>query len=72
MIDEPFDLDSRDPVVSLRAPCWGCRHYLRTGPNRRCEAFEGRIPEEIWNGSNPHTAPVEGDHGLTFEPREGR
>lgn len=33
-----------------------------------CKAFPKGIPEEIAFGDNPHTKPVEGDHGIQFEP----
>ena len=33
-----------------------------------CKAFPKGIPDEIWEGKNKHTDPVEGDHGILFEP----
>lgn len=53
--------------------CVNCRHYrgLLT-----CEAFpdpsrdggEGRIPQDILDGTHDHREPYEGDEGIRFEP----
>jgi len=32
-----------------------------------CDAFPDGIPNEIAYGDNPHTGPVEGDNGITYE-----
>lgn len=64
-IDPDADIPVYSPVCSL------CRHLDESG-ERRCAAFPdlGSIPLEIWQGKNPHTAPVEGDNGIQFEPFE--
>jgi hypothetical protein len=64
--------------------CVGCRHFAfervvvadapaeSSEPEVRfvCAAFPaGRgIPDAIVNGENDHREPVEGDHGIRFEP----
>jgi hypothetical protein len=52
--------------------CLNCRHYnwdRSTGDSRVCDAF-ANIPQEIWDGKNPHTSSYSGDNGILFEPRE--
>ncbi len=64
----------KEPTCSER----GCKHFLglkrHDGPETEdvviCEAFPEGIPEEIAYGSNPHTSPFPGDHGIRFEPEE--
>ena len=61
-----MDLD--DEITSrgyFSETCSGCNHFkgLYT-----CDAFKDNIPDEIWNGKNPHTDPFEGDNGILFEP----
>lgn len=64
-----LDKDSDIPVYS--PVCARCKHWRpSTGENgRTCAAFPAAdsIPLVIWRGENPHTAPVEGDHGIRFE-----
>ncbi len=53
----------------------GCRHYqgIRNPSGAYgdlvpcCVAFPDGIPAQISNGLNPHTEPVDGDHGVQFE-----
>ena len=55
------------PVARENAvACNTCIHYNKDG--RTCKAFPDLIPFEIRNGSNPHTAPMEGDNGIMYEP----
>ena len=53
--------------------CIYCKHYLGTAnrdPPPTCEAFNpGPIPEEILAMASKHLHPIEGDHGLQFEPK---
>lgn len=49
------------------SPCSTCVHS-HTPMQQTCEAFPAGIPDEIWSGQNPHTAPHEGDHGIVYEP----
>jgi len=50
-------------------PCTSCQHFtdgsFADGPPR-CAAFPGGIPADILNGSNDHTSPVPGDHGILY------
>jgi hypothetical protein len=63
-----FSLDGDGNIPASSPVCDHCRHL--TG-YRRCAAFAGEIPLEIWNGGNTHQRPYPGDHGLQFEPRPG-
>jgi hypothetical protein len=45
--------------------CAVCAHWLPI--SRQCAAFPERIPDAIWLGENPHTAPYPGDNGIQFE-----
>lgn len=60
IIDTQFRVPQYSPV------CAFCRHVDRSGV-RRCTAFDGEIPLEIWTGENTHRAPFPGDRGITFE-----
>lgn len=59
-IDTEFRVPQYSPVCSF------CRHIDRS-TMRRCTAFAGEIPLEIWTGENTHRAPFPGDGGTTFE-----
>jgi len=50
------------------AECHKCKHINDDGES--CKAFPNGIPEEIIIGDTLHRVPVEGDNGITFEPRE--
>lgn len=60
--DSEFDHPVYSPVCSY------CVHL--TG-RHTCAAFPGGVPWTIWDGMNPHTAPYEGDNGITFAPATG-
>jgi len=64
-------IDGIDTIV-YSSVCARCRRFtgMKTG-DRVCEAFPGGIPDEIWIGKNPHTAPYPGDGGKMFSPRPG-
>ena len=56
--------------------CWKrkCKHFDgakndgdETTERWVCAAFPDGIPAKIAYGSNRHTSPVEGDHGITYE-----
>ena len=55
-----------DRIPALSPICTYCRHLLGI---RRCDAFPEEIPFAIWVGENDHRQPVEGDHGIRFEPQ---
>ena len=46
--------------------CTFCTH-LTDIQSRKCKAFPGGIPREIWLGKNTHMTPYPGDHGIQFE-----
>jgi hypothetical protein len=48
--------------------CTFCIHN-NWSKRKTCAAFPGGIPDEIWQGKNPHQLPVDGDHGIQFERR---
>lgn len=62
VIDDDRQFPYFSPVCSL------CRH--KTG-FRKCSAFSGQIPSEIWTGQNTHEQPFPGDHGIQFAPAPG-
>lgn len=45
--------------------CFMCKH-LYSYPT--CEAFPNGIPQEVRDGLNDHKKPIDGDHGIQFEP----
>ena len=53
----------------------GCKHLQGVKQNRMqenteravCAAFPDGIPDEIAYGTNLHTTPYPGDHGIQFE-----
>ena len=59
-------IDKGSSVPKYSSVCAFCRHLDR-GSMRRCAAFAGEIPLEIWLGENGHRAPYPGDNGTTFE-----
>ncbi len=50
-----------------------CIHFVGASdddePQQKCVclAFPGGIPEDIAYGTNLHTEPIEGDHGIQFQ-----
>lgn len=70
-------MNDRSDKFTFTAPelftssCQTCK-WLDPELVTHCTAFpKGRgIPEAIRFGSNPHTSPYKGDHGLMFEPLE--
>jgi hypothetical protein len=47
-----------------------CLHFHRDGTPITCAAFSVRIPDVIWLKGDPHTSPVDGDHGIRYEKGE--
>lgn len=51
------------------AACPLCKHLLtQRGEAPRCTAFPEGIPEHIIAGEEYHLEPIEGDHGIQYEP----
>lgn len=51
--------------------CLACLHFHESnGEGLTCDAFPAGIPDLILVEGNPHTKPVQGDHGIRFEPRK--
>ena len=58
-----LDKDSDIPVYS--SVCALCDHLIDT-IERKCGAFPGGIPLEIWQGKHDHKTPFPGDDGIMF------
>ena len=58
--------------MTTRVPtlCAACAH-LRAGEGSVCAAFPGGIPKSIYLFGGDHRQPRPGDHGVTFELRDG-
>lgn len=56
----------------ITAQCFNCRHLREEPPSDgwgfACAAFPKGIPEEALTGNRDHREPVDGDHGVRFEP----
>jgi hypothetical protein len=51
--------------------CAYCCHFHVDDENRNtCDAFPEGIPREIVFGPRKHVFPVDGDHGIQFEPAD--
>ncbi|MDO4314652.1 MAG: hypothetical protein Q4C45_02665 [Oscillospiraceae bacterium] len=68
MKKKPFS-DARwwDNPCAVTSQCGYCKHY-KIG-TLSCKAFE-RIPKDILGNYVIHDHPVEGDHGILFEPTD--
>ena len=51
--------------------CLECQ-YFRGAKHGMCDAFPGRIPQEIWSGKVEHNKPFPGDRGIWFQPKDSR
>ena len=67
ILGDSVTLDTEFEWVKYSPICLRCRHLI-DGVDRRCAAFAA-IPQPIWNGDNPHTAPYPGDGGIRFAAR---
>lgn len=47
--------------------CLACAHYR--AKTTSCKAFPERIPIEVAGGQVSHIDPLDGDHGIRFEPK---
>ncbi len=56
-------------MTSIGPPvCLDCKHWHRDESPPACDAFPKRIPDLIWIDGDSHTKPINGDHGIRFEP----
>lgn len=55
-----------DDVQEVHPACDTCMHRSKIVLGI-CLAFPKGIPLEILNGSNDHTKPVAGDHGIRYK-----
>lgn len=57
----------------LMPMCGYCKHWYPREPMapRLCTAFPDGIPDAILHWEFDHRQPMEGDHGIQFEVREG-
>lgn len=66
MEKKPYrDARWRDNPCAITAQCGYCKHFKRGTVS--CKAFP-RIPNDILGNYVIHDHPVEGDHGILFEP----
>jgi hypothetical protein len=42
-----------------------------SGDKQTCKAFPTGIPDDIWWNVDDHRQPVEGDHGVQWDPLDG-
>ena len=61
-------------MVQSAMQCMVCVHYRSPldsddddFPAQTCDAFPGRIPDEIWAMQVDHRVPYPGDHGIQWE-----
>lgn len=62
-------IDDSELLEVIYSPvCARCQNLI-DGPAHKCRAFD-KIPQEIWDGKNKHTAAYPGDHGIRFEAKK--
>ena len=65
-------------TTNLMPICYKCRHLTRNPATReaawplRCDAFTEGIPAAIIGNEVDHRQPLDGDHGIRFEPESAR
>lgn len=59
------------PHRTKQPMCLYCQHLdpAVTNDNPTCKAFPDGIPSRFWDAKADHTAPYEGDKGITFTPK---
>lgn len=48
--------------------CMNCKHYRKNAPGLTCDAFPAGIPDPILESDQDHRKPIDGDHGIVFDP----
>ena len=55
----------------IQSQCALCKHFHSANVLQdTCDAFPTGIPEAVLLNEVSHRRPVNGDHGIRFEPRE--
>jgi hypothetical protein len=60
-------------MTSVGPPvCLDCKHWHADASPPACDAFPapGRIPSLVWIDGDEHRKPIDGDHGIQFEPKD--
>lgn len=65
-----MDDEADHTLLALSPMCVDCKHLRRWGVGRKCTAFPGGIPDEIWSGIVTHRKPYQGDGGVQYARRE--
>lgn len=55
-------------MTTIASQCVFCIHYRRTDKSSTCDAFPKGIPEPVLLNQVDHRQPIEGDHGVQWEP----
>jgi hypothetical protein len=64
-------------MTTLEPLCFDCKHFQGPAPPGTmsayvCEAFPDGIPMNILLLQPDHREPVDGDHGIQFEPKDAQ
>ena len=56
-------------MTTSKQQCLLCLHYRGKLPDKppTCDAFEKRIPQDVWTMKRTHKTPIDGDNGILFE-----
>jgi hypothetical protein len=61
-------MESYQPYQERSKQCERCVNLIER-TRKRCEAFQGGIPPEIWNDEIEHNRPYPNDNGIRFEEK---
>ena len=56
-------------MTTIASQCMFCKHFQ---PDWTCAAFPKGIPETVVMNEADHRKPIDGDHGVQFEPIKGQ
>ena len=60
----------KEILVNAVKYCNDCKHLWKHGC--KCDAFPDEIPVDVLIGDRDHRFPIDGDHGIQFEPKENK